>query len=198
MKIFLNDRLICLYREKPSRNDYHSVSTKQEVSLLYHAFEADPEQKKLGLFSADYEKLKEDFQQLFHLVLAAGGVVKNEKNEILFIYRRGHWDFPKGKLNIINNVLEGRQKAAIREVMEETGIERIDIVGKAGKTHHIFFEKGERYLKTTFWFEMRAPKNQPLTPQTEEDITEVRWFLPDELDKVRGLLYPSLMKLIDL
>ena len=82
--------------------------------------------------------------------------------------------------------------------MEETGIERIDIVGKAGKTHHIFFEKGERYLKTTFWFEMRAPKNQPLTPQTEEDITEVRWFLPDELDKVRGLLYPSLMKLIDL
>lgn len=198
MKIFLNDRLICLYREKPSGNDYHAVSTKQEVSLLYHAFEADPEQKQLGLFSADYEKLKEDFQQLFHLVLAAGGVVKNEKNEILFIYRRGHWDFPKGKLNIINNVLEGRQKAAIREVMEETGIERIDIVGKAGKTHHIFFEKGERYLKTTFWFEMRAPKNQPLTPQTEEDITEVRWFLPDELDKVRGLLYPSLMKLIDL
>ena len=198
MKIFLNDRLICLYREKPSGNDYHSVSTKQEVSLLYHAFEADPEQKQLSLFSADYEKLKEDFQQLFHLVLAAGGVVKNEKNEILFIYRRGHWDFPKGKLNIINNVLEGRQKAAIREVMEETGIERIDIVGKAGKTHHIFFEKGERYLKTTFWFEMRAPKNQPLTPQTEEDITEVRWFLPDELDKVRGLLYPSLMKLIDL
>jgi len=198
MKIFLNDRLICLYREKPSGNDYHSVSTKQEVSLLYHAFEADPEQKQLGLFSADYEKLKEDFQQLFHLVLAAGGVVKNEKNEILFIYRRGHWDFPKGKLNIINNVLERRQKAAIREVMEETGIERIDIVGKAGKTHHIFFEKGERYLKTTFWFEMRAPKNQPLKPQTEEDITEVRWFPPDELDKVRGLLYPSLMKLVDL
>ena len=198
MKIFLNDRLICLLKEKTSGVDYHTVTTKQEVSLLYHAFEADPEQKQLCLFSTDYTKLKDDFGELFHLVLAAGGVVKNEKNEILFIFRRGHWDFPKGKLNITNHVLEGRQKAAIREVMEETGIERIDIVGKAGKTHHIFFEKGERYLKTTFWFEMRAPKNQPLKPQTEEDITEVRWFEPAELDKVRGLLYPSLMKLIEL
>jgi ADP-ribose pyrophosphatase YjhB (NUDIX family) len=165
------------------------------MSLLYEAFEADPTHKRLVFYSKNYLQLKEDFFSLFTTVVAAGGFVRNEKREILFIFRRGHWDLPKGKLNKKNGGMEKMQDAAIREVKEETGIEKVDIVGKKAKTYHIFFEKRVRFLKKTYWYEMRAPRDQLLIPQAEEDITDVQWIAPDGLDKVYELLYPSLKKL---
>ncbi len=33
------------------------------------------------------------------LIKAGGGLVINEKGEILFMFRRGKWDLPKGKLD---------------------------------------------------------------------------------------------------
>jgi ADP-ribose pyrophosphatase YjhB (NUDIX family) len=195
VKIWLNDRVIRLAKLSPAGTEYHAVGTKKEISLLYHAFEADPTQKELVLYSDDYGQLKSDFFSLFNIVIAAGGFIKNEKDEILFIFRRGHWDLPKGKLNSKKGSAEKKKDAAVREVREETGIERIDVVGKRARTHHIFFEKRERYLKKTYWYEMRAPSGQPLKPQTEEDITEVRWVSKDELGKVLEGAYPSLLKL---
>ena len=49
-------------------------------------------------FHPDLEKLKKTFFKKFTLILAAGGLVTNENNEILLIFRRGKWDLPKGKL----------------------------------------------------------------------------------------------------
>lgn len=196
MKVYLNDRTIVLDKIKPQGKAYRQVTSPQEISLLYHAFEADPTQKQLHLYSEDYNQLKAGFLALFTPVVAAGGLVRNEKDEILFIFRRGHWDLPKGKLNKKNGSTEKKRDAAMREVMEETGIERLDIVGKKAKTYHIFFEKRNRYLKKTYWYEMRAPKDQVLKPQTEEDITEVRWIPQSEIDQVHTLLYPSLKKLL--
>jgi 8-oxo-dGTP pyrophosphatase MutT (NUDIX family) len=196
MTIYLNDRIILLKKRKPEGNDCHFAGSLQELSLLYHAFEADPTRKRLILYGNEYQKLKEDFLSLFTIVIAAGGYVENEKKEILFIFRRGHWDLPKGKLSKKNGSPEKKTAAALREVMEETGIERIDIVGKKAKTYHIFFDKRVRYLKKTHWYEMRAPKDQPLKPQAEEDITEVKWISRTDFGKVRELLYPSLEKLL--
>ena len=45
---------------------------------------------------------------------AAGGLVLNEKKEILLIFRRGKWDMPKGKLD----KGEKLEDCAIREVGE--------------------------------------------------------------------------------
>lgn len=196
MKIYLNDRVIFLRKKPPVNGSGHAVQTKEDLSSLYLSFEADPGQKLLALYAQDYKQLKKDFLSLFTIVIAAGGLVKNEKNEILFIFRRGHWDLPKGKLNKTNEGIEKKKKAALREVMEETGIKDLDIVGRKGRTSHIFFDKKVRYLKRTFWYEMRAPKDQPLKPQTEEDITEVRWIPQSDTTLVQGLLYPSLRKLI--
>ena len=33
------------------------------------------------------------------IIEAAGGMVFNEKNELLMIFRRGFWDLPKGKID---------------------------------------------------------------------------------------------------
>src|SRR5687768_2564827 len=64
----------------------------------------------------DLKELKKAFQKKFTPVLAAGGLVQNEKEELLMIYRKGKWDLPKGKLDK-NEKLED---CALREVMEET------------------------------------------------------------------------------
>nr|MBS0038250.1 hypothetical protein [Saprospiraceae bacterium] len=50
------------------------------------------------IHSDRYDDLKTDFKSLFKKIHAAGGVVKNPKNEVLFIFRKGHWDLPKGKI----------------------------------------------------------------------------------------------------
>ena len=36
---------------------------------------------------------------MFNIIKAGGGVVNNNKNQILFIYRLKRWDLPKGKLD---------------------------------------------------------------------------------------------------
>ena len=50
-------------------------------------------------FHSKLNELKKAFFKKFTLVQAAGGLVKNESDEILLIFRRGKWDLPKGKLD---------------------------------------------------------------------------------------------------
>ena len=64
------------------------------------------------------EELKKAFFKKFTLVQAGGGLVRNEKKEILIIFRRGKWDLPKGKLD----KGEKLEDCAVREVEEETGL----------------------------------------------------------------------------
>jgi len=46
------------------------------------------------------------------------------KNEILFIFRNGKWDLPKGKAEAKETI----NQTAIREVEEETGITGLSII----------------------------------------------------------------------
>ena len=57
------------------------------------------------------------------IIQAGGGLVENEKGEVLFMFRRGKWDLPKGKLD----PGETLEACALREVEEETGVGRAGI-----------------------------------------------------------------------
>jgi len=46
------------------------------------------------------------------------------------------WDLPKGKIERD----EDQMAAALREVMEETGINMINISEKVGETYHVYYE----------------------------------------------------------
>lgn len=133
------------------------------------------------------------FNSMFTRIEAAGGIVRNQKEEYLFIKRLGIWDLPKGKLNKNEAVADG----ALREVTEETGLTKLIVTKQLPSTYHIYTDKkGREVLKETFWFEMMCNEDQKLVPQLEEDITEVKWFNANELDIPLLDTYASLRQLI--
>jgi 8-oxo-dGTP pyrophosphatase MutT (NUDIX family) len=110
----------------------------------------------------------------------------------LFIFRFGKWDLPKGKID----GKESPEEAAIREVKEETGLSDIRILGPLPSTYHIFQGKVNLILKRTWWFEMEAGSNQRLIPQTEEDISEVKWVARGLQKDVLENTYGSIKELV--
>lgn len=126
------------------------------------------------VFDKDVSSIWETFCDCFKIIEAAGGVVFNEKKEILVIYRRGFWDLPKGKID----KGETTEQAAVREVQEETGLNHINLSDHIYDTYHTYSLKGKRILKRTYWYLMSTIEAE-LTPQAEEDIEEAKWI---ELD----------------
>src|SRR5690606_37395713 len=84
---------------------------------------------------------------------------------------------PKGK----SEEGEDPLSCALREVEEETGIGHLTAAGKICDTWHVYEQHGRQILKQTSWFRMTTTDANVPVPQTEEDITEVRWVDPDAL-----------------
>lgn len=116
------------------------------------------------------------FAEKFNNITAAGGLVWNAKQELLWIFRLGKWDLPKGKME----AGESPQLCAIREVSEECGLPEVDlhIAQPLPNTYHTYFFKGQHVLKTTHWYEMLFVGDAALKPQIEEDIHDVKWLSP--------------------
>ncbi|WP_447640356.1 MULTISPECIES: NUDIX hydrolase [Chitinophagaceae] len=106
-------------------------------------------------------------------VLAAGGVVINQSNELLMIFRRIIWDLPKGHLE----KKETMEQCALREVREETGLQSLELIRFLDISEHLYFDHrlGEEAIKETHWYEMKGDKNEPLAPQYAESIERVVW-----------------------
>jgi len=128
-------------------------------------------------------------------IIAAGGLVTNEKNELLMMFRRGKWDLPKGKVD------EGEtlEIAAIREVQEETGIKNISLGKFIDVTNHEYFEKrlNSDVMKETHWFAMHVDGESKLIPQTEEDIEKIIWADEEELKECLKNTYQSIKEIIE-
>lgn len=142
----------------------------------------------------DLEKLKKTFFKHFTPVTAAGGVVENEKGEILLIFRRGKWDLPKGKLDKGETI----EQCALREVMEETGLTNVALKQPLTITYHTYDEFGKHILKDSHWFQMNVSGKQELTPQTEEDISELKWVKKKELNNYLNNTFPSVKDVLKL
>ena len=130
-------------------------------------------------------------------IIAAGGIVFNESNDVLLIYRRGFWDLPKGKLDDGESI----ETCAQREVCEETGISfsNLSIKDFAGITYHEYFDKylQNDVLKETHWFYMQLSGDNPLIPQTEEDIEEIRWVALQNLPAYFDKTYKNIVDILN-
>lgn len=143
-------------------------------------------------FHPDLEELKKAFYKKFTIIIAAGGLVQNEKSEILMIHRRGKWDMPKGKLD----KKEKLEDCAVREVEEETGLKNVKLIAPLTITYHTYHEGARFILKESHWYTMKADGKQKLVPQTEEDIHDIKWVAEKELGKYLKDSYPSVQDAI--
>ena len=144
------------------------------------------------LLHADLAQLKKAFFKHFQPIEAAGGIVQNEKKELLFIERLDKWDLPKGKVEIGEDIAA----CAIREVKEETGVSYLTIKEKIGETYHQYNAFGKHFLKTTHWFYMTCPSNQQLIPQTEEAITAIKWVKTKDIKESLTNTYPNIKDIL--
>lgn len=143
-------------------------------------------------YHKDLEELKKAFFKKFAFLQAAGGLVTNENNEVLLIFRRGKWDLPKGKLD----KGEKLEECAVREVEEETGLKNPKIEFALPTTYHTYHEGARYILKESNWYKMNVTGEQTLVPQTEEDINEIKWVSPKKLPEYFSMAYPSVAGLL--
>ena len=122
------------------------------------------------------EAVKERFFGEFKYVLAAGGVVRNERGESLMIYRNHRWDLPKGHVD----GEESDEECAVREIAEETGVEGAKIVRFLCNTLHSFDVYGVWEIKRTAWYELEADTTET-KPQAEEGISCAKWCSEEEV-----------------
>jgi 8-oxo-dGTP pyrophosphatase MutT (NUDIX family) len=132
------------------------------------------------------------FSGFYRIVEAAGGIVRHPSGKYLFIKRFGKWDLPKGKIE----KGESPAEAALREVSEECGISKLEILRELPSTYHTYKLEGNRILKKTWWFAMEHAENLNTKPQSEEGITEATWLVPSQFDIVLENTYRSIAELI--
>jgi 8-oxo-dGTP pyrophosphatase MutT (NUDIX family) len=133
------------------------------------------------------EAVKERFFGEFKYVLAAGGVVRNERGESLMIYRNHRWDLPKGHVD----GEESDEECAVREIAEETGVDGAKIVRFLCNTLHSFDVYGVWEIKRTAWYELEADTTET-KPQAEEGISCAKWCSEEEVAENLKATYPTI------
>jgi len=200
IKIYFNDKPLFLTDAmnadiEPYRHHDDAVFIDEfshgGINSMIH--EMRQEKVHAGIYlHTNVEELRKAFWKKFMLVKAAGGLVLNEDGEILFIFRRGKWDLPKGKLD------EGEtlETCAVREVQEETGLKNVQMKKHLVTTYHTYDESGHHILKETWWYLLSASKKEALVPQTIEQITQIEWADPRNLEKYVSNTFPSIIDVL--
>ena len=187
-KVFVKDIPIILSTEKNIGKQYTSIPLKfarfkklikkiNEGELIY-----------VNLYHKNEESLEKFLRKKLPVVEAAGGLVYNNKREILFIYRNDKWDIPKGRIE--KN--ESHQEAAVREVEEETGIEGLEVKKYLTTTYHVFKRNGKFKLKITYWFQMYSEFDGEFKPQVNEGILKVKWKNFEKTQKALQYSYENI------
>jgi 8-oxo-dGTP pyrophosphatase MutT (NUDIX family) len=159
-------------------------------SINFTQFFTDTFKKNVTIIvkNLDFEETFKKITKKLIFVPAAGGVVKNEKGEYLFIFRNKHLDLPKGH----QEEGEELEVTAVREVEEETGLQDITLGEKLGVTYHTYKREGKRELKVTHWYSMQSNSEEKLIPQQEEGIEKVEWLSEEYISEHKKNIYPSL------
>lgn len=193
-KVFVKDIPIILSTEKTIGEPYTTLPLKRTrfkkiVKRIYNG-----EKLYIHLYHKNEEKIERVLRKKIKVVEAGGGVIRNSKGEYLFIRRNKKWDLPKGRVE----KGESFQEAAVREVMEETGIKDLKVTQFLMTTYHVFKRNKKFRLKVTYWYEMYSDYEGPFEPQIEEGIKKVKWknfektqkALMDSYENIK-LLFPD-------
>jgi len=193
-KVFVKDIPIILSTQKNIGKQYLAIPLKLARFKKLIKRINNGELLYINLYHKNEEKLERFLRKKLPVVEAAGGMVFNNKREILFIRRNSKWDLPKGKIE----KGESHTEAALREVEEETGVKGLEIKKFLKTTYHVFKRNEKFKLKITYWYEMYTTYDGPLEPQENEGIKKVKWknfeksqrALQDSYENIK-LLFPK-------
>jgi len=205
-KLFINNKIVFLcqnpaFVENVMRDNFiiEPYKNKEDFNSTLKVIMSDQNNNNLVLYNSNVEKMFDEICSYFKVIEAAGGVVKNNEEEILLIHRRGFWDLPKGKIEKEETI----KQAAVREVEEETGLKNVEIgsailfeklLNKA--TYHSYEMNGKLCMKVSYWFNMIADSKIELTPQTEEDIEQAIWVKLEDIPNYFDDMYSSIIDVL--
>jgi 8-oxo-dGTP pyrophosphatase MutT (NUDIX family) len=192
-KVFVNDKPLFLTNEISKETDFQlflldSIDIEQVIVKMFQN-----KIKKAYLYHPDESVIMKTLKAKIPVNKAGGGLVYNKKGEVLFIFRNGKWDLPKGgteKGELIEDT-------AMREVEEETGVNGLTVGKKLQKTYHVFKRNGKYKLKITHWFEMHSTFEGTPEGQLEEGIEKVAWFNPTQIKEALENSYENIKLLFD-
>jgi hypothetical protein len=146
-KVFVNDKPLFLTNQISKETDFQlflldSIDVEQLIIKIFQN-----KIKKAYLYHPDESLIMKTLKVKIPVNKAGGGLVYNKKREVLFIFRNGKWDLPKGGTNKGEDI----ESTAMREVEEETGVNGLKIIKKLQKTYHVFRRNGKYKLKITHW-----------------------------------------------
>ncbi len=198
-KVYYNERMLQFVCNGDSFESCDLVlrlygnESKEKLSSMINAFEDNIILNKLIFICENIDVTWKTFCSFFLRIDAAGGVVLNPEQLLLMIFRNGKWDLPKGKIE----KGEDPEKAAIREIFEECGISRLELLKQLPTSYHTYEFKGEKVLKRTFWYLMKSNDLSIPIPQLEEGITEVKWLNKHQIAEALKNTYSSIENLLN-
>ena len=192
-KVFVNDKPLFLTNEVAKETDFQlflleSVDIEQLIVKMFNN-----KIKKAYLYYPDEKEILKKVKEKIPVKKAGGGLVYNKNGDVLFIFRNGKWDLPKGGCDKGEEI----EDCSIREVEEETGVNNLKIIKKLQKTYHIFKRNGVYRLKITHWFEMTTNFEGTPIPQAEEGIEKVAWLNPEQIKDAMKNSYENIKLLIE-
>jgi len=211
MKIFINDKPLdlvatkdflpkksfeCVYDnplELPASADFHDdvlIKNPSKDIIVQLLFLLRTRKLKnldsITLVTEEKAELKKFIKSRFLIIKAAGGVVTKE-DKVLFIYRLGKWDLPKGKFE----KKETPEGCAVREVEEECNI-KVKLDTPICVTWHTYTQNRKSILKKTYWYNMKSLSDSKMKPQVEEGIMDIKWLKHHEAKTALINSYPSM------
>jgi 8-oxo-dGTP pyrophosphatase MutT (NUDIX family) len=192
-KVFINDKPLFLTNEVAKETDFQlflleSVDIEQLIIKMFNN-----KINKAYLYHPDEKEILNKVKEKIPVKKAGGGLVYNKKGEVLFIFRNGKWDLPKGGCDKGEEI----EDCSIREVEEETGVNDLKITKKLQKTYHVFKRNGVYRLKTTHWFEMTTTFEGMPVPEVNEGIEKVAWLNQEQIKEALTNSYENIKLLFE-
>lgn len=165
----------------------------EEIQSTVTEFRDSDAPELICIPSEDEEGTYRSICSMFKEVNAAGGLVSDSGGKRLMIRRFGLWDLPKGHQEDGEDI----GTTALREVMEETGLQKLELKDLICVTDHCYIRDGIWHLKHTWWYDMINIGPSELFPQGEEDISEAVWVAESDIQQLLENTYPSIKEVFN-